>query len=68
MVIKKAISYGLIFMLGFYLGSGGCIDRLLGSSQKQGCIEDKVAQMPAKHNLEHSIGVNDYGRRDIQKY
>ena len=68
MVIRKAISYGLVFMLGFYLGSGGCIDRLLGPDPKKARIEEMVSKAPAKYGIEYSIGVNGYGRRDSQNY
>ena len=68
MVIRKAISYSLVFMLGLYLGSGGCIDRLLSSDQKKEGIEERVSKAQTKCSLEYNIGVNGYGRRDMQKY
>lgn len=46
MTIKRFFSYAAIFMTGFYLGSGGCLDRMLESKsaampcKTQSCLED----------------------------
>ncbi len=66
MVIKKSISYGLIFMLGFYLGSGGCLDRMLG--QKQSKIEEITEKNSMEYNSYGQNERNDYGTRDNYRH
>lgn len=33
--IRKFLSYAITFMIGYYIGSGGCIDRMLGVEQSR---------------------------------
>ncbi len=38
---SKIIKYGIIFMIGYYVGTGGCSDYL---KEKQGNLEKKVQE------------------------
>lgn len=38
-VVSKAVKYGTIFIIGYYLGAGGCSDY-----QKQNNLEKKVTE------------------------
>ena len=58
MAIKRILSYGVVFMLGFYLGSGGCINRMLGP--KPGGIEDVVSKIQNEHNIKQEAEVHCY--------
>ena len=46
LAIRRFFSYAAVFMTGFYLGSGGCLDRMLDSKysampcRTKSCLED----------------------------
>ena len=55
MYIRKFLSYAFTFMVGYYLGSGGCIDRFIDS--KPGKLECKI-----QDNYQKYKGDDYYGK------
>jgi len=52
MYVRGLVSYAAAFMIGCYVGSGGCIDRLLGPDENrlERTVQEEYSDRPGCYN------------------
>ena len=54
--IIKIFSYAFTFMLGYYIGNGGCMDRMLDTNETiPSDLENRIHQNYEKNNIKEAI-------------